>query len=138
MLSPPAAAASADFLGRTRRSSYDARRGSGVARHPPLDVDRRLRDDVHVAARHHDRGCRAAEHPTSAQGRSDGPSVGRRRLSLSLAALILTAAALADRYGRRLLSMFGVVVFTSASLVCGLAWNITALDVARGVQGIGG
>jgi len=58
--------------------------------------------------------------------------------ALSLAALILTAGALADRYGRRLLFMFGVVVFTSASLVCGLAWNITALDVARGVQGIGG
>ncbi|HKA26335.1 MAG TPA: MFS transporter, partial [Gaiellaceae bacterium] len=58
--------------------------------------------------------------------------------ALSLAALILTAGALADRYGRRLLFMFGVVVFTSASLLCGLAWNITALDVARGVQGIGG
>jgi len=58
--------------------------------------------------------------------------------ALALAALILTAGALADRFGRRLLFVFGVVVFTSASLVCGLAWNITALDVARGVQGIGG
>src|SRR5207237_10917872 len=58
--------------------------------------------------------------------------------ALALAALILTAGALADRFGRRLLFMFGVVVFTSASLLCGLAWNITALDVARGLQGIGG
>jgi EmrB/QacA subfamily drug resistance transporter len=58
--------------------------------------------------------------------------------ALSLAALILTAGALADRYGRRLLFGFGVVVFTAASLVCGLAWNIAALDIARGVQGIGG
>jgi EmrB/QacA subfamily drug resistance transporter len=58
--------------------------------------------------------------------------------ALALAALILTAGALADRFGRRLLFIFGVVVFTSASLLCGLAWNITALDVARGVQGIGG
>src|SRR3989440_74454 len=58
--------------------------------------------------------------------------------ALALAALILTAGALADRFGRRLLFMFGVVVFTSASLLCGLAWNITALDVSRGVQGIGG
>ena len=49
--------------------------------------------------------------------------------ALALAALILTAGALADRYGRRLVFMFGVVVFTSASLVCGVAWNITALDV---------
>jgi len=58
--------------------------------------------------------------------------------ALTLAALILTAGALSDRYGRRLLFMVGVVVFTSASLVCGLAWNIVALDVARAVQGIGG
>jgi EmrB/QacA subfamily drug resistance transporter len=58
--------------------------------------------------------------------------------ALALAALILTAGALSDRFGRRLLFTFGVVVFTSASLLCGLAWNITALDVARGIQGIGG
>jgi EmrB/QacA subfamily drug resistance transporter len=58
--------------------------------------------------------------------------------ALALAALILTAGALADRYGRRLLFGFGVVVFTAASAVCGAAWNIGALDIARGVQGIGG
>jgi EmrB/QacA subfamily drug resistance transporter len=58
--------------------------------------------------------------------------------ALALAALILTAGALADRYGRRLLFGVGVVVFTTASLVCGLAWSIAALDVARGIQGIGG
>src|SRR5690348_5761111 len=58
--------------------------------------------------------------------------------ALTLAALILTAGALADRYGRRLLFMIGVVVFTRASLVCGLAWNIAVLDIARAVQGIGG
>lgn len=58
--------------------------------------------------------------------------------ALALAALILTAGALADRYGRRLLFGFGVVVFTLASLTCGLAWSIAALDISRGVQGIGG
>jgi EmrB/QacA subfamily drug resistance transporter len=58
--------------------------------------------------------------------------------ALTLAALILTAGALSDRYGRRLLFMVGVLVFTASSLVCGLAWNIVALDVARAVQGIGG
>jgi EmrB/QacA subfamily drug resistance transporter len=58
--------------------------------------------------------------------------------ALALAALILTAGTLADRFGRRLLFVFGVIVFTSASLLCGFAWNITALDVARGLQGIGG
>jgi EmrB/QacA subfamily drug resistance transporter len=58
--------------------------------------------------------------------------------ALTLAALILTAGALADRYGRRLLFIVGVVVFTASSLVCGLAWNIAALDIARAVQGVGG
>src|SRR6188472_388612 len=58
--------------------------------------------------------------------------------ALSLAALILTAGALADRYGRRLVFMVGVVLFTLSSLLCGLAWNIATLDVARGLQGIGG
>ncbi|HEY4349078.1 MAG TPA: MFS transporter [Gaiellaceae bacterium] len=58
--------------------------------------------------------------------------------ALTLAALILTAGALADRFGRRLLFMVGVIVFTGSSLVCGLAWNIAALDVARAVQGVGG
>jgi EmrB/QacA subfamily drug resistance transporter len=58
--------------------------------------------------------------------------------ALTLAALILTAGALADRYGRRVLFVAGVVLFTLASLLCGLAWSMTALDVARAVQGIGG
>ena len=52
--------------------------------------------------------------------------------ALSLAALILTAGALADRYGRRLVFMAGVLLFTFSSLLCGLAWNIVSLDVARG------
>ena len=58
--------------------------------------------------------------------------------ALSLAALILTGGALADRYGRRLVFMAGVVLFTLSSLLCGLAWSIAALDVARALQGIGG
>jgi EmrB/QacA subfamily drug resistance transporter len=58
--------------------------------------------------------------------------------ALALAALILTAGALADRFGRRLLFGFGVVVFTVSSFACGVAWNIAALDISRGVQGVGG
>src|SRR5256884_8486677 len=58
--------------------------------------------------------------------------------ALTLAALILTAGALSDRYGRRFLFMVGVLIFTSASLLCGLAWNIVALDIARAIQGVGG
>jgi EmrB/QacA subfamily drug resistance transporter len=58
--------------------------------------------------------------------------------ALSLAALILTAGALADRYGRRLVFTTGIVLFTASSLLCGAAWSIAALDVARALQGIGG
>jgi EmrB/QacA subfamily drug resistance transporter len=58
--------------------------------------------------------------------------------ALTLAALILTGGALADRYGRRLVFMSGVVLFTMASLLCGLAWSITALNISRALQGVGG
>jgi EmrB/QacA subfamily drug resistance transporter len=58
--------------------------------------------------------------------------------AITLAALILTAGALADRFGRRLLFGFGVAVFSVASFLCGIAWNVATLDTARAVQGIGG
>ena len=58
--------------------------------------------------------------------------------ALMLAALILTAGALADRYGRRLVFAVGVTVFTIASFLCGVAWNVATLDGARALQGIGG
>src|ERR1044071_1970268 len=58
--------------------------------------------------------------------------------ALSLAALVLTAGSLADRLGRRRVFAIGLGVFAAASLLCGLAPDPTALNVARGLQGIGG
>lgn len=58
--------------------------------------------------------------------------------ALSLASLLLTAGSLADMYGRRLLYLIGVVVFTLSSLTCGLASSTLMLQVSRAVQGIGG
>ena len=58
--------------------------------------------------------------------------------AVSLAALILTAGALADRFGRKRVFAIGIVLFTVASFLCGIAWNIAALDAARALQGIGG
>ena len=58
--------------------------------------------------------------------------------ALSLAALLLTAGSLADRFGRRLLFAIGIVVFTAGSLLCGLAGDPTFLALARAGQGIGG
>jgi EmrB/QacA subfamily drug resistance transporter len=54
-----------------------------------------------------------------------------------LAACVLTAGSLADRLGRRRMLRIGLVVFTLASVVCATATDITTLDVARGVQGLG-
>jgi len=58
--------------------------------------------------------------------------------ALSLAALVLTAGSLADLYGRRLLFSIGILVFTVGSLLCGISPSATFLDVARGLQGVGG
>src|SRR5689334_11847326 len=58
--------------------------------------------------------------------------------ALSLAALVLTAGSLADLYGRRLLFAIGILVFTVGSLLCGISPSATFLDVARGLQGVGG
>ncbi len=44
---------------------------------------------------------------------------------------------LADVVGRKPMIMFGVVVFVFASLLCGLAWSMPTLIVARALQGIG-
>src|ERR687887_556466 len=57
--------------------------------------------------------------------------------ALSLAALLLTAGSLADLFGRRLIFVGGLAVFTTASLLCGLSTTPTFLDVARALQGIG-
>jgi EmrB/QacA subfamily drug resistance transporter len=58
--------------------------------------------------------------------------------ALSLAALVLTAGSLADRLGRRRVFAIGLGVFSAASLLCGLSPDPTFLNVARGLQGIGG
>ena len=58
--------------------------------------------------------------------------------ALTLAAFLLTAGALADRFGRRRLFAIGLAIFTCGSLACGLAGGIVLLVLARAGQGIGG
>jgi EmrB/QacA subfamily drug resistance transporter len=58
--------------------------------------------------------------------------------SMVLAVVLLTAGTLSDIIGRRVVFLLGVIVFTAASAVCGLAGSPTVLDVTRGVQGLGG
>ncbi|HEY6729879.1 MAG TPA: MFS transporter [Solirubrobacterales bacterium] len=58
--------------------------------------------------------------------------------SLMLAAFLLTAGSLGDRLGRRRVFTIGFGVFTFASFLCGIAKDPTLLNLARGLQGIGG
>jgi EmrB/QacA subfamily drug resistance transporter len=57
---------------------------------------------------------------------------------IAFAAGIITAAALGDRYGRRLVFTCGLVLFTLASAACALAPDASTLIAARSVQGLGG
>jgi EmrB/QacA subfamily drug resistance transporter len=58
--------------------------------------------------------------------------------TLTFAVLLLTGAALGDRFGRRRLFVLGLVIFTAASAFAALAPSIEALNVARALQGVGG
>ena len=56
---------------------------------------------------------------------------------LFLGALILAGGSLGDLFGRRLIFVVGIAIFAVASAVCGAAWNIDQLIIARSVQGTG-
>src|SRR5512133_3133280 len=58
--------------------------------------------------------------------------------TLTFAVLLLTGAALGDRFGRRRMFTVGIAVFTLASAAAALAPSATALDLARAAQGVGG
>jgi EmrB/QacA subfamily drug resistance transporter len=57
--------------------------------------------------------------------------------ALTFAGLLLLGGRAADLLGRRRVFMVGVVLFTLASLLCGLAWSDQALIGARAFQGVG-
>jgi EmrB/QacA subfamily drug resistance transporter len=56
---------------------------------------------------------------------------------LTFGGLLLLGGRAADLLGRRLIFMLGPVVFTAASLACGLATTDTFLIAMRGLQGLG-
>ncbi len=58
--------------------------------------------------------------------------------SLMLAAFLLTAGSLGDRLGRRRVFTIGFGIFTFASFLCGISDDTTLLNLARGLQGVGG
>jgi len=56
---------------------------------------------------------------------------------LLLGALILVGGSLGDLFGRRLIFIVGIAIFTMASVACGCSLNMDQLIAARSVQGIG-
>jgi EmrB/QacA subfamily drug resistance transporter len=57
--------------------------------------------------------------------------------ALTFAALMLIGGKVADAYGRRLIFVIGIAIFTIASLWCGLAGSSDELIAARVLQGAG-
>ncbi len=58
--------------------------------------------------------------------------------TLTFAVLLLTGAALGDRFGRRLMFSVGLGIFTISSAAAAMAGSMLALDLARAAQGVGG
>jgi EmrB/QacA subfamily drug resistance transporter len=57
--------------------------------------------------------------------------------AITFGGFLLLGGRAADLLGRRRVFMVGVVVFTSASFLCGLAWSEGVLIASRAVQGLG-
>jgi EmrB/QacA subfamily drug resistance transporter len=58
--------------------------------------------------------------------------------TLTFAVLLLTGAALGDRFGRRRMFVIGLAIFTVSSAAAALAPSAGALIAARAAQGVGG
>ena len=58
--------------------------------------------------------------------------------TLTFAVLLLTGAALGDRFGRRRLFVIGLAIFTGASAMAALSPSPGVLIAARAIQGLGG
>lgn len=57
--------------------------------------------------------------------------------ALFLGALILVGGSIGDQFGRKRMFLSGVVLFTAASILCGLAGSAQGLIAARALQGVG-
>ncbi|HEX2194357.1 MAG TPA: MFS transporter [Candidatus Limnocylindria bacterium] len=76
--------------------------------------------------------------PSTLVGVLEGQSYVVNGYLLTLSAFLILAGALADRYGRRLMFLIGLVGFGATSLACGLAPTLELLILARLLQGLFG
>src|SRR5690242_15903526 len=58
--------------------------------------------------------------------------------TLTFAVLLLTGAALGDRFGRKRVFIIGLATFTAGSAIAALSTDVSQLIVARAIQGVGG
>jgi EmrB/QacA subfamily drug resistance transporter len=58
--------------------------------------------------------------------------------TLTFAVLLLTGAALGDRFGRKRMFIVGLALFTAGSTLAALSSTSTDLIIARAIQGVGG
>ena len=94
---------------------------------------------VHGPAGHDDRQRRAADDPTSAWTRREATLrwiICGYALAFGIA--LIPAGRIGDRIGHKWVFFTGLLLFTVASLFCGLAQNSLQLIVARVVQGLAG
>ena len=57
--------------------------------------------------------------------------------AITFGGFLLLGGRMADLLGRRIVFIVGLILFTLASLACGLAWSAGVLIAARAVQGLG-
>jgi EmrB/QacA subfamily drug resistance transporter len=57
--------------------------------------------------------------------------------TLTFGVLLVTGAALGDRFGRKRMFILGLVLFTGASAICALSHDVNLLVVGRALQGLG-
>jgi EmrB/QacA subfamily drug resistance transporter len=57
--------------------------------------------------------------------------------TLAMSALLLIGGAAGDRFGRRRIFISGIVLFTLASIACGLSGSVGSLVASRTLQGVG-
>jgi DHA2 family multidrug resistance protein len=57
---------------------------------------------------------------------------------LAFAVMLAASGWIADNFGYKAASLLALAVFTAGSLLCSVAWNISALIAFRAVQGLGG
>lgn len=58
--------------------------------------------------------------------------------SLMLCSLILLSGALGDKFGRKRIFLYGIILFTISSFLCSISQSISELILFRFIQGIGG